>query len=407
MGRFLAIAFLLTYQAFSAGGQTVPPTDEPFVQIEIPPQFRGGGMEEFRRWAGREFTVRCLRRDPAMLERRYVPEMPLGIRVVVGFDVDEQGRADSIRVLQTPLKELSDVAVAVVESSPRWMAGQRLLPAGDGTRKWRPARFRMMCPLDFRPAQRIVDSLSEAGIARMVRFEVPDTATFAQWVAGQVPDAACRDDVACMSDTVRVVFLVDTMGRVCEVRAEKYRYEGTRRCAERIVAASPRWLPALVEGKPVAAGHSVKVVFRSEEESVWYSAERMAKFEGGDLQRFREWVEERVAKRLDGNSPQTQPGMALLTFVLDTLGNVTDVEVLRGGNPPLDAAAVDAVRSSPRWTPAAQLLRPDWPCRCRRMWVPVRLKYTLPVRYRIGERQARKILKETSRKKRDGTAANR
>lgn len=100
-----------------------------------------------------------------------------------------------------------------------------------------------MCPLDFRPTQRIVDSLTGAGIARMVRFEVPDAATFAQWVAVQVPDAARRDDVACMSDTVRVVFQVDTTGRVREVRAEKYRYEGTRRCAERIVAASPRWTP--------------------------------------------------------------------------------------------------------------------------------------------------------------------
>lgn len=399
MRRFLTILTLLLCGGFTAAAQTISPADEPFVLVERPPQFRGGGIEEFRRWAGREFTVRCLRCDPSMQVRRYVPEMPLGIRLVVGFDIDEQGCLDSVRVLQTPLKELSEVAVSAVESSPLWAPGQRLLPLEDGTTEWRPARFRMMCPIDFRPTQQIVDSLSDAGIARMVRFEVSDVATFAEWVAVQVPDAARRDDVACMSDTVRVVFNIDPTGRVRDVKAEKFRYEGTRRCAERIVAASPQWLPALVDGKPIAAEHSVRVVFLVDEESLWGGRERPGQFEDGDLQRFREWVETRVGEHLQEKSPETEPGMVLLTFILDTLGNVTQVEVLRAGNPVLDAAAVEVVRSSPRRRPAAQLQRPDWPCRCRQVWVPVRMKYTLPVRYRVTEEQARKTLKETYKKK--------
>lgn len=315
-----------------------PAAGEPFVITRTEPQFRGGDLTAFRCWAAREFTERCLRYNPSLAEMWDCS--PLGTRVVLGFQVDEQGRVDSMREL--------------------------------------------------------ADSLSTAGIARTARFTAGRGLTFPEWTASQVYEAARRDDVACMADTVWVRFRVDSLGRVRDAEAVKSKYPGTARCAERIVAASPRWLPEVIDCKPVETEHRVRLIFRSDEESVFVARERMPSFEGGDLHAFRAWVERRVEQRMSGKS-EVRPGLVLLRFVVDEAGRVEDAEVVQAEDPLLAAAALDAVRSSPRWTPGAQFTRPEMPCNCRVVWKPVKLKFTLPVGFRLSDREARAALRAALR----------
>lgn len=205
--------------------------------------------------------------------------------------------------------------------------------------------------------------------------------------------AARRDDVACMSDTVWVRFRIDPQGDVRDARAVVSKYAGAARCAERIVAASPRWMPEVVDGKPVEMEHRVRVIFRSDEESGFGGRERMPSFEGGDLHAFREWVERRVERRMSGEQG-VGPGLVLLRFVVNEEGEVADVEIVRSENPLLADAAREVVRSSPRWTPGAQLIRPEMPCNCRAVWKPVKVKFTLPVGFRLSDREVRAALRE-------------
>lgn len=389
-GTFL-IAFLLLVGMAAAQPSAA---DEPFVITRAEPQFRGGDLTAFRRWAAREFTERCLRRNPSLAEMWDCS--PLGTRVVLGFQVDEQGRVDSVRVLQSPDRFFSEQAVAAVEASPRWTPGRRLVRHADGSSEWVPARMRMVCPFDLRPTRELADSLSTAGIARTARFTAGRGLTFPEWAASQVYEAARRDDVACMADTVWVRFRVDPQGNVRDAEAVKSKYPGTARCAERIVAASPRWLPKVIDCKPVETEHRVQVIFRSDEESVFVARERMPSFEGGDLHAFRAWVERRVERRMSGEQG-VEPGLVLLHFMVNEAGEVTDVEAVRSENPSLEAAALDVVRSSPRWTPGAQFTRPEMPCNCRVVWKPVKVKFTLPVGFQLSAQEARAALRAALR----------
>lgn len=373
MNWILLVSLLLT--AGLAAAQR-PAADEPFVVTRMDPQFRGGDLTVFRRWADQEFTERCLRHNPSLAEMR--GRSPLGARVVLAFWVDEQGRVDSVRVLQSPDRFFSKHAVAAAAASPRWTPGQRLVRSTDGSSAWVPVRMRLVCPFDFWPRREIVDSLSDAGIARTARFTGGAGLTFAEWAAAQVPDAARQDDVACMTDTVYVRFRVGVTGTIREAKAVRSKYPGTARCAERIVLSSPRWLPEVIDRKAVEAELSVTVRFPGEELS-FAEYERMASFRGGDLQSFRKWVETETAKRMAGTDAGNPGGRAVLTFVIDEKGNLADVEVLREGDPRWTKTAADVVRSSPRWAPGSEFTRPEMPCNCRVVWKPRKLRYTMPV----------------------------
>ncbi|HLT87531.1 MAG TPA: energy transducer TonB [Sphingobacterium sp.] len=71
-------------------------------------------------------------------------------------------------------------------------------------------------------------------------------------------------------------------------------------------------------------------------------------------------------------------GQLLLRFVVDTTGMATDFEVISDLGYGTAAAAIDAVRKSERWSPGYQ------------RGVPVRVKYTLPVRLNISSRPSQK-----------------
>lgn len=64
-------------------------------------------------------------------------------------------------------------------------------------------------------------------------------------------------------------------------------------------------------------------------------------------------------------------GRVITQFVVDTLGNITDVQVVRGIRPDLDAEAIRVVSAMPKWIPGKQHNK------------VVRVKYTLPVNFQL------------------------
>lgn len=109
-----------------------------------------------------------------------------------------------------------------------------------------------------------------------------------------------------------------------------------------------------------------------EEESFFLTAEAMPSFQGGDLSDFRKWVQERVRKPETASENGIQ-GRVFVSFVIDTLGRLTDIEVLRSPDQALSDETVRVIKSSPRWEPGRLGDR------------KVRIRYTLPVDF--GSRQ--------------------
>lgn len=78
--------------------------------------------------------------------------------------------------------------------------------------------------------------------------------------------------------------------------------------------------------------------------------EEKPSFNGGNAADFSKWVNERLVYPKEAKDKKIE-GRIVLSFVITEKGKMTDVRVLRGADPLLDAEAVRIVSSSPAWVP--------------------------------------------------------
>lgn len=100
------------------------------------PRFRGGGLDEFRRWV--QAHLRKYDRLPT--------EHPELHGLVASFVIDTTGHLGDIRILESACRAFSQEAVRVLELSPRWEPGYRRTGQG---RVEIAVKYTM--PVDFRP----------------------------------------------------------------------------------------------------------------------------------------------------------------------------------------------------------------------------------------------------------------
>ncbi len=94
------------------------------------------------------------------------------------------------------------------------------------------------------------------------------------------------------------------------------------------------------------------------------------KFQGGPVQSFSKWVNQRLVYPEIAKENGIQ-GKVTIRFTIETDGSVTNVNVLKGVDPALDKEAVRVASSSPRWTPA------------KRDGSAVPVTYTFPVIFQL------------------------
>ena len=88
-------------------------------------------------------------------------------------------------------------------------------------------------------------------------------------------------------------------------------------------------------------------------EDAFFQVEVMPTFKGGDLTKFRDWVQKRT------NYPQAAinnkiRGTVFLTFIVEKDGSVSNVTIVKGIHPLLDNEAIKAISESPKWSPGLQ-----------------------------------------------------
>jgi protein TonB len=83
---------------------------------------------------------------------------------------------------------------------------------------------------------------------------------------------------------------------------------------------------------------------------LYSKAEVMPTFKGGDINKFREWVQKKTKYPQIATENGIQ-GKVYITFVINTDGAVSDVKVVRGVDPLIDNEALKSVASSPKWSP--------------------------------------------------------
>jgi protein TonB len=83
---------------------------------------------------------------------------------------------------------------------------------------------------------------------------------------------------------------------------------------------------------------------------LYSKADVMPTFKGGDINKFREWVQKKTKYPQVATENGIQ-GKVYITFVIETDGSVANVKVARGVDPLIDNEAMKSVMSSPKWSP--------------------------------------------------------
>jgi len=101
-----------------------------FYKVETMPSFMGGDITTFRNW------VQSKVKYPQLAQ-----ENNISGRVLLMFVVEKSGLLTNIEVLQTPDSSLSDEAIRVLKTSPKWTPGKQ---------RNQPVRVKYTLPIDFR-----------------------------------------------------------------------------------------------------------------------------------------------------------------------------------------------------------------------------------------------------------------
>lgn len=120
------------FQPAGGGGGHEEAVDEdtPFMNVEEMPKFRGGTVNEFRTWVQERLKY------PVIAQ-----ENGISGRVTLTFVIERDGSLTNIQVLASPDRSLSEEAIRVVTSSPKWTPGKQ---------RGMAVRVRYNLPLEFR-----------------------------------------------------------------------------------------------------------------------------------------------------------------------------------------------------------------------------------------------------------------
>ena len=147
---FRRVSLIATFAALFVGSasavgraQSPSPAEEdvPFVKVEKMPKFMGGDLMTFRRWVQEN-----LRYPQAAWEKN------ISGRVLLTFIIERDGTLTGIEVLQSPDRLLSDEAVRVVGSSPKWTPGEQ---------RGQTVRVKYTLPVDLRPSSEDISAYSD------------------------------------------------------------------------------------------------------------------------------------------------------------------------------------------------------------------------------------------------------
>ena len=115
---------------------------------------------------------------------------------------------------------------------------------------------------------------------------------------------------------------------------------------------------------------SEKQESRAAEGEVFQVVEEMPEFPGG-MGECMKWLGQNIKYPAEAKEKGVQ-GRVIVQFVVEKDGTIVNAKVVRGVDPDLDAEALRVVNQSPKWKPGKQ------------KGEAVRVKYTLPIMFRLG-----------------------
>lgn len=231
------------------------------------------------------------------------------------------------------------------------------------------------------------DKVSEIGsrddvyniVEDMPLFQGGNVQKFSDWVKtmAKYPEIAHKNGI---QGKVFVGFIIEPDGSVSNVTLLKGVDKSLDDEALRVVRSSPPWKPGKQRGSEVPVRFSITVNFalqaadqpmKINPDDVFMIVEQMPTFQGGDVQKFSEWVAKNVQYPAIAKENGIM-GKVYLGFVVEKDGTVSNVKILRSIDKSLDDEAIRVVKSSPPWVPGYQ------------RGEPMRVRFSITVNFDLG-----------------------
>ena len=249
-------------------GRTVP-----FSLIEQKPTFQGGDANVFNKWV-----------QANLVYPKEAAEAGVQGRVMVAFDVCDDGAVRNVKVLRGVNEALDAEALRVISSSPDWKPGIQ-----DG----KPVKVTFQFPVIFMLRDNKVTLGSEARsvnnetgqethsfqklsvendrsgsvpfslIEQKPTFQGGNANTFSKWVAQHLnyPEDAKK---AGIEGRVMIAFDICEDGAVRNVKVLRGVNEALDAEAIRVISSSPKWEPGIQDGKPVKVTYQFPLIFKQD-----------------------------------------------------------------------------------------------------------------------------------------------
>ena len=112
-----------------------------------------------------------------------------------------------------------------------------------------------------------------------------------------------------------------------------------------------------------------KTVVSQKNEKVFDVVEQMPEYPGG-MEALFEFLKNNIKYPEDAQKQKVE-GRVIATFVVETDGSISNIEVVKHAFPSLDAEAVRVIQAMPKWAPGKQKGQ------------AVRVKYTIPINFNL------------------------
>ena len=200
-----------------------------------------------------------------------------------------------------------------------------------------------------------------------------------------------------ISGRVFLSFVIEKDGAVSNVKVAKGIGKECDDEALRVVKAMPKWKPGLQKGKPVRVNYMLPIFFKLDEgeaykpvkgetvapqadlkpgkDGVWDIAETMPEYPGG-IDGLRTFMQDNLTVPEKYKDMDTKAEYRIFVqFVVAEDGSITNVELKKPepSKKDLNDEAVRVVKGMPKWKPGTVDGK------------PVRVRYVLPVTYRLGK----------------------
>lgn len=263
---------------------------------------------------------------------------------------------------------------------------------------WKVAAIVAVALLAAMPQRVLANGASHAAACAVTDDVFEDPESMAQFPGGQAalmefiqknvryPREALRSDVG--NKRVIVQFVIEKDGTVTEPRVVRSAGEAFDAEALRLCGLLPKFTPARMYGKAVRQQFTLPIAFINNgtndaeaadtdepvrAEQLYSSVNVYSSFPGG-LEGLMTFLGENI-QYPESARQQFITGTVLLEFIVEKDGHVGDVTVLRSVDEALDAEAVRVCKMLPRFKTARDAETGE----------PIRVKYTLPVRFKLTD----------------------